>query len=52
MDYLRDETGDLVATYVDKNKKIRCRFKNGKLSQLRLNTDDTLSDLSTDIEFE
>lgn len=51
MDYLRDDkTGDLMATYVDKDKMVRCTFMNGKLSQLRLNTDDNLENQSTDVD--
>ena len=50
MDYLRSEDGELVATYLDKGKKIRCYFKNGKLAQLRLNTDDSLKNQSSDVD--
>jgi hypothetical protein len=50
MDYLRSEDGELVATYLDKGKKIRCYFKNGKLVQLRLNTDDSMKNQSSDID--
>lgn len=50
MDYLRSEDGELVATYLDKGKKIRCYFKNGKLIQLRLNTDDNMKNQSSDID--
>jgi hypothetical protein len=50
MDYLRTQEGELAATYIDVGKQIRCYFKNGKFQQLRLNTDDSLTNQSSDIE--
>lgn len=37
-----DEEGDIEKTYVPVEEAIRCKFMNGKLEQLRLNTDDNL----------
>lgn len=46
LDVERKEDKELVKTYVEKNKKIRCNFKNGKLNQLKVNTDDNNTDTS------
>ena len=52
MDYLRTIDGELTTTYIDVGKSIRCYFKNGKFQQLRLNTDDSLTNESSDIDID
>lgn len=47
-----DEEGDIEKTYVPIEEAIRCKFMNGKLEQLRLNTDDNLEFLANEFIYD
>lgn len=46
-----EEEGKILRTFIEKDAELRCMFKNGKLSQLMVNTDINADNTMTDFHF-
>lgn len=47
-----EEEEDIVKTYIPGEQEVRCQFMNGKLDQLRLNTDDNMNYLANEFIYD